>query len=140
MPSVVPGNALQERFRKSQQYKKRPDIASRNEVDVIVIKVYDAETLASEEIPDDLVRHLIYEPGVMYAKVRTVRTQRELIVGFKSAEAPQSNSVLLQGLRGTIVYNGLRPEDGRLTITGRPQKALVRLARASKTYDISGII
>jgi hypothetical protein len=143
MPSTIPQNALQEARRRATQHKKRPDIAGRNQAAVLILKVYDADVLKSDGVPGDLVPYIRREPGTLFAKVRIIRSGKELVVGFRESEAQLlstfGNSVLLEGLRGMILYNGLRPEDGRLVVSGQPTRKLRGFSSETSTLDISGI-
>jgi|14_taG_2_1085336.scaffolds.fasta_scaffold04561_2 hypothetical protein len=143
MPSTIPQNSLQEARRKAEQYKKRPDITGRNQAAVVILKVYDPDVLGGEGVPSGLVPYVSKRPGTLFAKVRILRSGKELFVGFRDSEATLlssfGNSVLLEGLRGTILYNGLRPEDGQLIVTGHPTSRLRGLASETSTFDISGI-
>lgn len=143
MPSTIPGNALQTARRRAEQQVKRPDIAARNEADVQILTVYDSERLEQDGIPDGLARFLVKEPGTLFARVRLLRSGKEIYVGFLDSEAQIfstfGNSVLIEGLQGRIRYNGLRPESGRLIVTGNPKKALRDFSRTF-VFNISGIL
>lgn len=142
MPATIPNNALQEARRRAEQQLKRPSVGSKNEAEVKILTVYDAERLSRDGVPAGLARLLVREPGTLFARVRLMRSGKELFVGFLDSEAQIfstfGNSVLLEGLRGRIRYNGLRPQNGRLIVTGNPNKAL-RDFSANDPYSISGI-
>jgi len=144
---TVPTNKLQERLRKLTQRAKRPNLSTRNEAEVEIIQVYDTDYLRTElggEVPSELAPKFDLEPGTLWAKVRLVRSGKEIIVGFRESEASvlslYGNSVLMAGLRGTISYSGLRPDNGRLSLTGSPQRGLRSLGDETQVYDIGAII
>lgn len=142
MPSTIPNNALQEARRKADLQAKRPNISGVNEARVLILKVYDREYLEVHGIPENLSRFLVVEPGTLWARVQLLRSGKELYVGFEAGESlifsSYGNSVNIEGLEGIIRYKGLRPETGKLTITGKPKKALKDF-KATNVFDISGI-
>ena len=137
--SVVPGNALQQRMQRAAHMGKRPMSLGRNKLDVRIIEVYDADKLDEDGIPDNLAPMILREPGTLFARVQALRSKRKFYVGFQASEAEilntHGNSVLLNGLRGTIIYNGLRPEEGRLVLMGEPTRPLLS-SRASTVFDV----
>lgn len=140
---VIPGNAMQEARRRLQQSNRRPSLTGETRVSVTVVDVYDTDKIELDGIPDGLTPLISLNPGTLFALVKINSSGRELFVGFKESEAQvfstYGNSVLLQGLQGTISYRGYRPEAGKLTLVGSPKKALRGLAGSTTVFDISGI-
>lgn len=125
---VVPGNALQERLRQQVQLGKRPQQLGRTIVEVRILMAYDADAFDRDGIPPEIAHLVAREPGTMFAKVKAIKSGREFYVPFYASEAEilktHGNAVLLRGLRGTIVYSGVRPEQGRLVLMGEPTRPL----------------
>jgi len=140
---VVDGNSRQARLNNIQRQAKLPGLLGRNARAVTILKVYDADVLSQDGIPDELVGKILREPGTLWAKVRLNKGGRVLYCGFKASEAEilstHGNSVLLKGLQGTIVYNGVRPEEGRIVLRGEASRALQGTG-GSNVLDISGIL
>lgn len=138
---VVPGNALQQRMQRQQQWAKRPQLLGRNNLAVRILEAYDSDKLDQDGIPDDLAPLLAREPGTLFAKVQALKSTRILYIGFQASEAEifkaHGNSVLLKGLRGTIIYNGLRPEEGRLVLQGESTRPLRSISAAAPADVVS---
>jgi len=141
--SVIPGNALQERIRQNRLLSKRPQALGRTVIEVVVLQVYDADALDKDGVPAEIAHLVKREPGTMVAKVQALRSKRKFYVPFMASEAEilktHGNAVLLEGVRGTIMYNGLRPEEGRLVLLGEPTKPL-RNSSGTGVFDVVSFI
>lgn len=141
--SVVDNNKQQGRINKLRRATKQPGLLGSNTKSVTILKVYDADVLDQDGIPEELVSRILREPGTLWGKVKVNSGGRILYCGFMASEAEifstHGNSVLLEGLQGTIVYNGIRPEGGRIILRGESSRSLQGTS-ASNVLDISGII
>lgn len=139
----IPGNALQERIRQFRQLAKRPMTLGRNVLGVRILQAFDADSLDRDGVPAEIAHLIIREPGTMVARVRAIRSRREFYVPFRASEAEilktHGNAVLLEGARGTITYNGLRPEEGRLELLGEPTRAL-RNSGGTGVFDVVSFV
>lgn len=140
---VIPGNALQERMRQFRQLAKRPQALGRSVIEVRILQAYDADTLDRDGVPQEIAHLIKREPGTMVAHVRALRSKRKFYVPFLASEAEilktHGNAVLLEGSRGTISYNGLRPEEGRVALLGEPTKPL-RNSGGTDVFDVVSFI
>tara|TARA_Y100001938_G_scaffold134641_1_gene195346 strand:- start:100 stop:531 length:432 start_codon:yes stop_codon:yes gene_type:complete len=140
---VIAGNAFQRRIQQLRHQTKRPMSLGRNNLDVVILEAYDSDKLRQDGIPENLAPLILREPGTLFARVRAVRSKREFYVGFMASEAEilstHGNGVLLKGLRGTIIYNGLRPEKGRMVLQGESARAL-RPNADTKVFDVVSFI
>lgn len=140
---VIGGNARQDRLNQIQRHGKRPGLLGQNTKSITILEVYDSDVLSQDGVPDELVGSILREPGTLWAKIRLNSGGRELYCGFLASEAEilstHGNSVLLKGLQGTITYNGIRPEAGRIVLRGEAGKSL-RGTGETNVLDISGIL
>ena len=136
---VIPGSALQQRIAQRERQLKRPQSSGRNSLAVRIIQAFDSDVLDADGIPDELAPMIAREPGTLWARVEAIRSKRKFYVAFQASEAEilktHGNSVLLAGQRGTIIYNGMRPEEGRLALQGEPTRPL-RNSSASTVFDV----
>jgi hypothetical protein len=140
---VVGGNARQDRLNQMQRHAKRPALLGQNKKAITIVEVYDSDVLSQDGVPDELVGKILQEPGTLWAKVRFNKGGREAYCAFQASEAEilstHGNSVLLEGLQGTITYNGIRPEAGRIVLRGEASRSL-RGTGETNVLDISGIL
>lgn len=118
---VIPGSAFQERNRQQTQMGKRPQVLSRDVLEVRILAAYDSDTFARDGIPE-AIKHLVaQEPGTMFAFVQTIKSKRKFFIPFMASEAEilktHGNAVLLKGARGAVVH-------GRLSLFGEPTRPL----------------
>lgn len=141
--SVIPGNALQERIRQNKLLSKRPQALGRTVLEVKILVAYDADTLDRDGVPPEIAHLIKREPGTMVAHVQAIRSKRKFYVPFMASEAEilktHGNAVLLEGARGTITYNGLRPEEGRLALLGEPTRPL-RSSSGTDVFDVVSFV
>ena len=137
--SVVPANAMQDRLRHQKQLQKRPQALGRTVIEVVVLLAYDSDYFDDNGIPPEIAHLVAREPGTMFAKVKSIKSKKEFYVPFMASEAEilktHGNAVLLKGSRGTITYNGLRPENGRLILMGEPTRPL-RNSSGTMSFDV----
>jgi hypothetical protein len=145
MANTIPGNTMQDRMLRMQHAGKNPALLGSSSLDVVILRAYDADTFDTDGVPDELAHLVSSEPGTMFAKVRVLRPNgrngRKLWVPFLESEAhiqkTFGNAVLLKGMQATIVYTGLRPEQGRLVMHGEPKKPL-RGSGGTFVFDVLG--
>lgn len=140
---VVPGNAIQQRLARQAAMAKRPSQLGRSVIAVEILRAFDADQFDQDGVPEEIAHLVLNEPGTMFAKVRAVRGGEIYWVPFEAAEADilcnHGNAVHLKGRRGTIIYNGLRPEEGRLVLTGDSNKPL-RGSGSTNVFDVVSFI
>tara|TARA_R100000278_G_scaffold108568_1_gene85443 strand:+ start:69 stop:500 length:432 start_codon:yes stop_codon:yes gene_type:complete len=139
----IAGNALQERMRQFRQLSKRPMALGKNTLEVEILQAFDADSFNKDGVPPSIAHLVLGEPGTMVAYVQAIKSKRKFYVRFRASEAEilktHGNAVLLEGVRGTIAYNGLRPEEGRLELLGEPTRVL-RNSGGTGVFDVVSFV
>jgi hypothetical protein len=138
MPAV-PMNKMQSRIARQENINKRPSSISKSSITVTIIEAWDSDRMAMEGIPREIAHLVSVAPGRMYARVKTA-SGKEYWLPFEAAESEiifnHGNAVLLEGKRGTIVFNGVRPETGKLVLLGDPNSVMKSLSAGTFCADV----
>lgn len=140
---VVPTNNLQNKFKSHRQEILSPHTGTIHSIPGLIIEVYDPETLALKEPPQEVKEKIKETPGILYAKVK-IGNDIERIWSFKEKIdyilLVYGNAALLQGEKCIIEYNGLDVYNGRIVIPRNYRNEILNMSIVCKTLDIGGII
>lgn len=142
--TVVPANKLQTKLLKEEQTRLAPDPFGAMEVGCTIIKVFDKDTIDSEEAPEEVVKTIKERPGWLYAQVELLDSDLRHYLPFAESEdqifLTYGNSVQLEGQLAKIIYRNLDVHNGVIIPQKNATRPLLPLSSLASTLDIGFLV